>query len=191
MYKYSLFTLFVVIVVCSMFTIPIVSHKCSPSEPWNTCCSLQKWNERFEDAWFQVQFFCLFTADFSQTDSSRNVFPLCMEKNEHNVLNGHEKQESVSLVLREFELHHCFNGYVANSPGRHVQFLDSRDELVRKIKICGCYDPADRWEPEDLTRKMPKPTRLPLPRHGTPERLQYVLNTYNVSWINETHIEFH
>lgn len=147
MYTHHLFGLFAVIVVCTTLTLPILSHQCSPSEPRNDCCSLRQWSQPFQEAWFDVQFYCLFTADFSFRDSSRNVFPLCMENNAQNVVNGQKKQDSVSLVLSEFELRHCFGHYVANSPGDRVQFLESRDELVRKIEICGCFDPANRWTP--------------------------------------------
>ena len=184
---YRLFALFVGIVLCSCTsTVPVVSIQCSPSEPRNDCCYLLQWSQSFQEAWFDVQFYCLFTGNFGLGDSSRNVFPLCMEKNVQNVVNGQKKQESVSLVLLEFELHHCFGHYVANAPGDRVQFLESRDELVRKIEICGCFDPANRWTPEDLSRTMPLPTRLPLPRHHTSERLQYVRNVFNFTLLNNT-----
>lgn len=111
------FILFLSFVLVPHLVVAGPAASCAAGAPYNPCCDMS-----YGDSIQQSEFsFVTMTFIFC-----RNLTPcvICGQKNGDNTASAAAKQADLHNVAQWFSDRNCWNGYVADSLGRNVQYLD-------------------------------------------------------------------
>lgn len=113
--------------VIPVFTIAGPAASCAGPSAADPCCNFNSQSYLANQNFANIAFL---EADFSHC-------VICGESNAANTADAAQMQSAIDSIGSLYNQNQCWNGFIANSPGSHVEFLDQK-EFVCKAKKSAC-----------------------------------------------------